>query len=124
MKSFLVSLLTALCLIGTGASTVQAQQNTTGWTPGYDYQYFFDEGFYGNLAPTQVEAAMINGVVHYRAFFGYMPQGYSTWATHHGMSDGQFTQTNQSYQSRGYQLFNYHRLNTGAGFVNQGIWYR
>lgn len=122
MKHLFTCLLTALCLLS--APAAHAQQNTTGWVPHHDYQYFFDEGFYGTLVPTDVEAAMINGTVHYRAFFGYLPQGYRNWVTHHGMSDGQFQTTNQNYLSQGYHLIRYHRLNTGAGFVNQGIWYR
>ena len=124
MKQLYLSALLGLFLSLAASDHAAAQNNATGWLPHHDYQYFFDEGFYGNLAPIHVEAGLVYGHVHYSAVFGPLPYGFSTWATHHGMSDAAFAQRNQQYLSQGYRLIHHHRLNTEGHLANQGIWYR
>ena len=124
MKHFFASLMTAICLIAASAPAANAQQSTTGWVPSHDYQYFFDEGLYGNLVPIHVEAGLVYGHLRYQAVFGPSPYGVSNWATHHGMTDTHFAQTNQNYLNQGFRLHQHQRLNTEGHLVNQGIWYR
>jgi len=122
MKHFLFGLIAAVML--SLPSTSQAQQTNTGWLTHHDYQYFFDEAFYGNLVPIHVEAGLVYGHVQFYAVFGPIPYGYTQWATHHGMTDSAFAQRNQQYLSQGYTLIHHQRLNTEGHLANQGIWYR
>ncbi|MEX3015256.1 hypothetical protein [Gymnodinialimonas hymeniacidonis] len=124
MKSIFLSALTALTISLAAATPSTAQQNTTGWLPHHDYQYFFDEGFYQPLVPIQVDAAVINGQVHYHATFGPAPGGVNNWATHHGMSDSAFVQRNLFYQNQGYYLRQQSRVVHAGQAYNQGVWYR
>ena len=122
MKRFFATLAVVLAILS--PATAHAQQTSTGWLPHHDYQYFFDEGFYGTLAPIHVEVGLVYGHVHFNAVFGPMPYGFSGWATHHGMTDAAFAQRNQQYLSQGYTLVHHQRLNTDGHLANQGIWYR
>ena len=124
MRSLFAPLFTALLLTLAAPHTAEAQQTTTGWVPPHDYQYFFDEGFYGNLVPVHVEAGLYYGHVRYNAVFGAAPYGVSNWATHHGMTDAAFAQRNQQYLSQGYRLHHHQRFATEGHILNQGIWYR
>ncbi|WP_341861473.1 hypothetical protein [Gymnodinialimonas sp. 57CJ19] len=124
MKHLIASALTALCLLTFSAPSSQAQQSTTGWVSSADYQYFFDEAFYHPLIPVHVEAGLVYGHLQFNAHFGPAPAGLRDWATHHGMSDAQFAQTNQNYLSQGYRLHQHHRLQVEGYLANQGIWYR
>ena len=124
MKHLFASCLTALFLVSLSAPAATAQQSTTGWMSHIDYQYFFDEGFYGNLVPVNVEAGLVYGQLQFNAVFGPRPYGLQNWATHHGMTDAQFAQTNQNYLNQGYRLHRHQRFNTEGILANQGIWYR
>lgn len=124
MKNLLLSGLLGLCMLLPATHGASAQQLATGWLPHPEYQAFFDQARYGNLAPTYVEGGLYYGHVRYSAVFGPMPYGFTTWATHHGMTDAGFAQRNQYYLSQGYQLIHHQRLNTEGHLANQGIWYR
>lgn len=124
MKNLLTSLLTALCFLSVAAPAAQAQQTSTGWLDSSQYQAYFDARGYGGLAPVHVEAGLYHGHVRYHAVFAPLPAGRTNWATHHGMSDAHFAQTNQNYLNQGYQLVHHQRFNTEGHLANQGIWYR
>ena len=124
MKSLLTSALMALILSVAGVFSAEAQQTATGWTTHEDYQYFFDEGFHGDLVPTYLESSVVNGQLLFNGHFGHGPEDVQDWATHHGMNDIEFFEVNQSYLSQGFRLHFHDRLDAEGHLANNGIWYR
>lgn len=123
MRQFLAAACAVILLLS-AAPSANAQQSSTGWLEHGQYQAYFDARAYGGLVPVHVEAGLYYGHLRYQAIFGPQPYGVSTWATHHGMSDALFAQTNQNYLNQGYRLAQHQRFDTEGHLVNQGIWYR
>lgn len=124
MKTFILSILAALCLALPTSQPAQAQNLSTGWLERTEYQAFLDRDGYGNLVPLTVEAGLVYGHLRNNAVFGRRPAGVSTWQLRTGRSDAAFADLNQGYLAQGYRLVHHQRFNTEGHLLNQGIWYR
>lgn len=120
----LISLLVAALLLATTVSPARAELVSTGWLTGEQYQAYYNTHPLHGLVPIAAEAGIVEGQLRFAAVFNTPPHGVNDWATHHGMTDADFAQTNQNYLNQGFQLHQHQRFTENGYRLNQGIWYR